>query len=113
MVSDGNGRELQCWEIVYRQRVLDASPWLQLWTETVRLPDGRLVNDYYRLEQPDYAVVFAVTDAEQVIGLWRYKHGPRNINLGLPAGYLMPGEFPQWVSFATSHLVHSTRAFNM
>ena len=89
-----NGQGLQLWEIVQRQQVVDAAPWLQLWRETVRLPDGRLVSDYYRLEQPDYVVVFALTAADQVIGIWHYKHGPRNINLGLPAGYVMPDETP-------------------
>jgi len=93
-VGNENGRDLQCWEIVHRQQVVDASPWLRLWTETVRLPDGRLVSDYYRVEQPDYVVVFALTKAEQVVSLWRYKHGPRRVNLGLPAGYVMQGEPP-------------------
>ena len=93
-MNHDNGRELRGWEIVHRQQVVDASPWLQLWIETVRLPDGRLVNDYYRLEQSDYAVIFALTEAEHVIGIWHYKHGPRNVNLGLPAGYVMPGEPP-------------------
>lgn len=29
----------------------------------------------------------------RILGLWRYKHGPRRVNLGLPAGYLEKGEF--------------------
>lgn len=87
-------RELQPWELLHRRLVFEASPWLRVWHETVRLPDGRLVDDYYALEQPDYVVVFGLTEADEVICLWRYKHGPRRVNLGLPAGYVEPGESP-------------------
>ena len=84
--------ELKEWETLHRRQLVDASPWLRLWSETIRLPDGRIVDDYYTLEQADHVVIFAVTDAREVVGIWHYKHGPRRINLGLPAGYLMPSE---------------------
>jgi ADP-ribose pyrophosphatase len=84
--------EIRDWEMLHRRELFDATPWLRLWSETVRLPDGRIVSDYYTLEQPDYVVIFALTDAREVIGIWHYKHGPRRVNLGLPAGYVMPSE---------------------
>lgn len=80
------------WATVGRAEILDASPWLRVWRETVRLPSGATVRDYYALEQPDYVVIFAVTDRGQIPAVWHYKHGPKRINLGLPAGYLRPGE---------------------
>ncbi len=93
-MSDGGQEGLACWESIQRRCILDASPWIRIWIETVRLPDGRLVNDFYQLEQPDYVMVLALTNANEVLGIWHYKHGPRNINLGLPAGYVMPSESP-------------------
>jgi ADP-ribose pyrophosphatase len=84
--------ELKVWETLHRRQLVDAAPWLRLWVETVRLPDGRIVDDYYTLEQPDYVIVFALTNAQEVIGIWHYKHGPRRVNLGLPAGYVLPFE---------------------
>jgi ADP-ribose pyrophosphatase len=92
--SDRCSDDLVGWETLDRRRALAGSPWLEVWLETVRLPDGRLVEDYYTLTQPDYVVVFAVASADRVVGLWRYKHGPRRVNLGLPAGYVEPGEAP-------------------
>src|SRR6266849_4605405 len=89
-----NDQELRMWEVVHRRQVVNAAPWLQLWVETVRLPDGRLVSDYYTLEQADFVAIFALVNASQVVGIWHYKHGPRKVNLGLPAGYVMPGESP-------------------
>jgi ADP-ribose pyrophosphatase len=71
--------------------MFECLPWLGLWRETIRLPDGREIDDYYQIEQRDYVVV-APWRGGKVYGLWRYKHGPGRINLGLPAGYLEVGE---------------------
>ena len=82
---------LDAWQVLKRELVLEFPPWLSLWRETVRLPDGRQVDDYYQFEQSDYVLVAAWQNGK-VFGLWRYKHGPRRVNLGLPAGYLESGE---------------------
>ena len=84
---------LREWQVLERQLVFNCPPWLGLWRETVRLPDGREIDDYYQLEQRDYAVIAAWRHGK-VLGLWRYKHGPRCVNLGLPAGYCEDNEDP-------------------
>ena len=84
---------LKVWKVLKRELVLECAPWLSLWRETVRLPDGREIDGYYQVEQPDYVLIAAWQNG-RVLGLWRYKHGPRNVNLGLPAGYLESGEGP-------------------
>lgn len=89
-----DAHELKPWNVLERRLALDASPWLKVWVETVQLPDGRIVEGFHQLEQPDYVEIFALTGNDRIIGLWRYKHGPRAVNLGLPAGYLNPGELP-------------------
>jgi ADP-ribose pyrophosphatase len=78
--------QLREWQVLRRELVLDCPPWLGLWREKIRLPDGREIDDYYQLEQRDYVVIVAWQNGK-VLGLWRYKHGPRRVNLGLPAGY--------------------------
>ena len=85
---------MKCWEVLERECVADASPWLRLVREKVRLEDGRVIDDYFTLDEPDFAVVFAITPLEEVVGIWHYKHGPGRINLGLPAGYVKDGEEP-------------------
>lgn len=92
--ENGAGKTLQPWETLDRRLIVDADPWLRLWVERVRLPDGRLVADYYAVEQPDYVVVMALTDDHRVIGIYHYKHAAKRINLGLPAGYVRRGEPP-------------------
>jgi ADP-ribose pyrophosphatase len=83
--------KLQAWQVLKRELLLECPPWLSLWRESVRLTDGRQIDDYYQLDQRDY-VVIAPWQNGKVFGLWRYKHGPRRVNLGLPAGYLESGE---------------------
>ncbi len=85
---------LRPWETLARHEVVDRRPWLRLWAEDVRLPDGRVVEDFSIVEMPSYAVVVALTDDGQVVVERNYKHGPRRVCLNLPAGYLEPGEDP-------------------
>jgi ADP-ribose pyrophosphatase len=84
---------LRPWRVLRRELVLDCQPWLALWREKIQLPDGREVDDYYQVEQRDYVLIAAWQNGK-VFGLWRYKHGPRSINLGLPAGYREADEDP-------------------
>ncbi len=85
---------MKCWDVLERECLADASPWLRLIREKVRLEDGKVIDDYYTIEEPDFAVVFAVTSQGEVVAIWHYKHGPGRINLGLPAGYVKEGEEP-------------------
>ena len=74
---------------------LRADPWFQVSKQTIALPDGRVVDDYYQIQQRDYVEIVVRNDCGLILGLWRYKHGPRRVNLGLPAGYLEEGESPR------------------
>jgi ADP-ribose pyrophosphatase len=86
--------EHPAWQVLSRERILDASPWLQVWREVVRVPDGRIVEDYHVVEVPDFAVVVALTDAGLAVVERHYRHGVRKVVLGLPAGKIEPGEEP-------------------
>lgn len=86
--------ELSKWDVLNRDLVLNAEPWLKVFREKVKLSDGRIVEDFYQIEQPDYAEIIAVSRDFKIIGLWRYKHGAGCVHLGLPAGYIEDGESP-------------------
>jgi ADP-ribose pyrophosphatase len=74
------------WQVLARRRVLDASPWLQVFRETVKISDGRVVDDYYTIDIPDFVVIAAFDKQGQIIAERLYKHGVRRIVLQLPAG---------------------------
>jgi ADP-ribose pyrophosphatase len=85
---------------------VDARPWLRLWREVVRLPDGSVIDDYYTLDMPDFVVVAAFDGGGQVIAERLYKHGVRRMVLELPAGYLEANEQP--VAAARRELLEET-----
>ena len=82
------------WETIARREVLDRRPWLRVWSEDVRLPDGRVIADFSTIEMPDFVVIVALTTDGFVVAERNYKHGPRRVGLHLPAGYLETGEDP-------------------
>jgi len=79
------------WKIVRSELVIDA-PHLRLRRDTIELPDGRRVDDYYVKESRGFAVVFAITPEERVVLVRQYKHGIGRRVLELPAGGIDPGE---------------------
>lgn len=82
------------WETIARREVLDRRPWLRVWSEDVRLLDGRVIEDFSTIEMPDFVVIVAITGEGLVVAERNYKHGPSRVGLHLPAGYLEPGEEP-------------------
>ena len=89
-----NGEPLAGWETVKRELVFEHRPWVRLFQDAVRLPDGRLVEGYLHLETPGYALIVPV-DTEGRIGLVRsYKRGLDGIDVQPPAGVLDDGEEP-------------------
>lgn len=82
------------WKILEEHTCWEAPPWVNVTRQKVRLPDGRIVPDYYQVQGRSYVEVLPVRENGDLLGLWRYKHGPRGFGWGFPAGYLEPGEDP-------------------
>jgi ADP-ribose pyrophosphatase len=60
--------------------------------ETVRLQDGRVIDDYYQIAMGRAAVIAAMTSEGKVVLLRMYKHGPRRSGIGFPGGGVEAGE---------------------
>ncbi len=82
------------WRVLDSRDLLDASPFLKVRVETIELPDGRRIPDYYQLEMPSFACVFAETPEGRIIVYRQYRHGPRRVGLVFPGGHLEPNEAP-------------------
>ena len=80
------------WRIRRRHLVLQADPWLKVWSEDLTLPDGREIDEFFNVEMPDYVVIVAITADGQIVTERGYKHGPRRVCISLPAGFVEPGE---------------------
>lgn len=85
---------LRPWEVLNRQDVVHAPPWLQVWVERVRLPSGRTIDDFWQLAMPDFTVVVAQTEEGDIVLVRLYRHGARRITLALPGGFVERGEDP-------------------
>ena len=85
---------LQPWKTLAREHLFSAGPIREIVRETVLLPDGRIVPDYYTAAMGDYAIVYAVTREGKVLILRQYKHGPRRVCLTFPGGHVSAGENP-------------------
>ena len=62
--------------------------------ETIRLPDGRCIPDYYQLDMPSFACILAETADGRTIVYKQYRHGSRRTGLVFPGGHLEPDEAP-------------------
>lgn len=83
------------WEVVERQELLDCRPWVRVVREAVQLEDGEtVVPDFYRVDIPDFAVVFALTADGRVALVEQYRLALKRRVAELPAGRVEPGEDP-------------------
>lgn len=82
------------WRTLDRREVLSVPGRLTVAVETVELPDGKVIDDYWQVTAQPYVVVFAETVDAKVICLRQYRHGPRRVNLELVAGQIEDGEDP-------------------
>jgi ADP-ribose pyrophosphatase len=74
--------------------VYQAPPFIQVFRQKVRLPNGRVVEDYHRIRLTDFVMVLATTADGRIIVEQQYKHGIGKMTLVLPAGTVEPGEEP-------------------
>ena len=84
--------QLDSWKRLESSLLLSALPWLRVYRERVELPDGRTLDDFYRIVLPDFAVVVPVTEAGELVMIRSYRHGPGRVSLNAPAGLINPGE---------------------
>ena len=61
-------------------------PWLTMRQDSVQLPNGRVIDDYYIWEFPPWNNVLAVTKSKQVVLIRQYRHGIGKVFYELPAG---------------------------
>jgi len=85
-------KPLELWQVVSSREIYSAPPWIHLSRQTIRLADGRVVNDYHKIQLLDFAVIVAQTADGNILVERQYKHGIGRVALMLPAGALRNGE---------------------
>jgi ADP-ribose pyrophosphatase len=73
------------WKTLSSQNAFDHR-WYVLRRDTIQLPDGSIVDDYFVSVRPDVAVIVAVDRVGRIILVRQYKHGVNEVTLEFPAG---------------------------
>lgn len=81
----------KAWQVLSQCTVIDR-PWLRVFEQRVRLPNGHEIQEFHRIEGPDWAAVLALTDDESAVLVRQYRHGAGESSLELPAGVIDAGE---------------------
>lgn len=84
----------KAWEVLHAKEICNAPPWITLSVQQVRLPNGRVVDDYHQIKLLECVVVFASTKDGRIIMERQYKHGVGEVTLTLPSGLVEDGEKP-------------------
>ena len=63
--------------------------------ETCELPNGKVIDDFYTLWQPDWVLILARTKEGKWVMTEQYRHGTGKIALEFPAGIIDKGETPE------------------
>jgi ADP-ribose pyrophosphatase len=95
---------IQPWTLLSSEMAFEHR-WYKLRRDTVKLPDGRIVDDYFVSQRPSVAIAVPLTTENNVILVRQYKHGVRAITLEFPGGTFL-SESPEMA--ATRELEEET-----
>lgn len=82
------------WKLLDTKYLVDA-PWLKVAKETCELPNGKVIDDFYTLWQPDWVLILARTIGGKWVMTEQYRHGTGKIALEFPAGIIDKCETPE------------------
>lgn len=70
-------------------------PWATLRQDVCEMPDGRIVEDYFVLEYPNWVNVVAISEDNKVIMVRQYRHAGNIVSLEIPGGVIDGDESPE------------------
>jgi len=82
------------WKLLDTEYLVNA-PWLKVAKEKCELPNGKIIDDFYTLWQPDWVLILARTVDKKWVMTEQYRHGTGKIALEFPAGIINKGETPE------------------
>ncbi|MBE7176131.1 MAG: NUDIX hydrolase [Mucilaginibacter polytrichastri] len=82
------------WEIL-SSRYIHKSNWATLRVDQCRLPDGRIMDDYYVLEYPNWVNGVAITEEGKVLIVHQYRNAAQITAVEIPGGVIDGDEAPE------------------
>ena len=93
------------WETLSSKMALD-SKWFKVRRDTVKIPNGKVLDDYFVWLQGDVSLIVPVTKDNDFILVRQYKHGVGDFMIEYPAGFVDDGE--EYVDAARRELSEET-----
>ena len=84
-------KNLTKWKLLRSRFVLNHK-WCQVRQDEIELPSGQIIDDFFVNVRPHIALVFAVTQQQEIVFVRQYRHGVGEILLELPGGSFNPAE---------------------
>lgn len=81
------------WKVISSKLAFD-HPWFKVRQDTVELPGGKVIDDYFMWQDNDVAQIVPVTEDGKFLLERQYKHAVGEFMLEFPAGYLNDNENP-------------------
>jgi len=79
------------WERLDRTTLVD-TPFLKVYSDKIRLPNGSPIDDYTVVKKRDIVVIVATDEDNKLITFKEYKYAANEMLLTLPAGQIDKGE---------------------
>lgn len=81
------------WKLINSKQVF-GNQWMSIDKRSYKLPDGTIKTDYYHLNRPDYVLIIAVDQKNNIILEKQYRRGTDKILYELPCGWIEKNETP-------------------
>lgn len=78
--------------LVLSKEDISPSKWFPLEKHCVKLPDGKIVDDYYLSPIGEVVMVLPFTSKKEVVLVQQYKHGIGEVMIELPGGMRQEGQ---------------------
>ena len=74
------------WELISRKVVYDGYPYLKVSIDKVKLPSGKIIDDYHRIEVHNAVMLLVENNENKILVYKEYRHGVAEVSLTFPAG---------------------------
>ena len=80
---------LEKWTILQSEIALN-HPWCKVRRDKIKLPDGKIIDDYFVNIRPDVAIILPITNNQEIVFVKQYRHAISDFFIELPAGGFNP-----------------------